>query len=101
MVYEVIQSNWFWPTLGVSIVGYYLWVMLSYFKSSITKGFRKLNSAGSSQKPTLQLNWDELAMAFELHRRLIINPLSPLDQGERSLLGKSPFRELIKQTTIQ
>lgn len=100
MLYEVIQSDWFWPTVGVSLVGYYAWVILTYFRSSIIKGFSSIHGGKLHGKSNskLHLTWDELAMGFALHRRLLADPQSALDTEERALLGKSPFKELIQQT---
>lgn len=102
MLYEVIQSDWFWPAVGISLAGYYVWVILTYFRSGIIKGISTINGdqTTSKSKVKLQLSWDELAMGFALHRRLLADPRSALDTEERALLGKSPFKELIQQTTV-
>ena len=98
MLYEVIQSDWFWPTVGISLLGYYGWVFLTFYKQGFTNGIAQVTSG---QKTKIQLTWDELAMGFAIHRRLIADPLTSLDTEERALLGKSPFKELIQQTTMR
>lgn len=103
MLHDLIQSNWFWPILGISLMGYYVWVILTYFRSLLTQGISRFKGVqlrpNSNQQ--VKISWDELAMGFALHRRLLINPQTALDAEERVLLGKSPFKELIQQTTIQ
>jgi hypothetical protein len=98
MFYEVTQSDWFLPILGISLLGYYAWVFLTYFRSGIAKGFKSVSRGSSKHK--FQLTCDELTMGFALHRRLIADPNSPLDIEEKALLGRSPFKELIQQTTM-
>lgn len=101
MFQEILQSAWLWPTLGISLVAYYAWVFLTYFRSGFTLGISRDPSGSPVTKTKLQLTWDELAMGFAIHRRLMADPLCALDMEEKALLGKSPFKELIQQTTIR
>lgn len=101
MGYEVLQSNWFWPTIGISLAGYYGWVLLTYFRSVLTLGIGQVKTGSPEARKNLSLSWDDLAMGFAIHRRLLTDPQADLDPDERALLGKSPFKELIQQTTIK
>ncbi|GMQ30653.1 hypothetical protein [Algoriphagus confluentis] len=100
MLNEVIQSDWFWPTVGVSLMGYYAWVFLTYFRSGVFQGISSSLGERQNKAGKLQLSWDELALGFAIHRRMLADPLCALDTEERALLGRSPFKELIQQTTI-
>lgn len=99
MLNEVFQSTWFWPLTILSLVGYYGWVLYHYFRGAIKNPFKGNWMPKTIPGKSISLNWDELVLGFELHRRLISNPLAELSQDERSLLGKFPFRELILKTT--
>lgn len=100
MLHEVIQSGWFWPTIVILLLVYYFWVFSTYFKTELIKIFSFNKSQKHKQTTKIQLSWEELAMGFAVHRRLVNDPKCDLDLEERSLLGKSPFKELIQQTTI-
>lgn len=96
---EILQSTWFWPLTFLFVAIYYGWVLYHYFRSALKNPLKGMGSVKASSGRSISLNWDELVLGFELHRRLIANPLAQLSGDERSLLEKTPFRELILQTT--
>lgn len=96
---EVLQSTWFWPLTLLIMAAYYGWVLFHYFRGALKNPFSSNGKSKTGSGKSISLKWDELVLGFELHRRLIANPLSQLNEDEQSLLEKSPFRELILQTT--
>lgn len=95
---DVLQSTWFWPLIFLIVAVYYGWVLFHYFRGALKNPLNGMGKVKTGPGKSVSLNWDELVLGFELHRRLIGNPLAQLDPDERSLLEKSPFRELILQT---
>jgi hypothetical protein len=96
---EVLQSPWFWPLIFLIVVIYYGWVLFHYFRGTLKNLLKGKDSVRSGSGKIVSLKWDELVLSFELHRRLIGNPLAQLDPDEKSLLEKSPYRELVLKTT--
>lgn len=96
---EILQSTWFWPLTILIVAVYYGWVFFHYFRGAFKKPLNTIGKSKSGSGRSVSLNWDELVLGFELHRRLIVNPLSQMTGDERSLLEKSPYRELILKTT--
>lgn len=99
MFSEALQSLWFWPLTILTLAGYYGWVLFHYFRGAFKNLFIGKQRLKTDSGRSISLNWDDLVLGFELHRRLIANPLSQLNPDERNLLAKSPYRELILQTT--
>jgi hypothetical protein len=95
---EVLQSPWFWPLIFVIVAIYYGWVLFYYFRGGLKNTLKVMDRVRTGSGKTVSLKWEELVLGFELHRRLIGNPLTQLDPDEKSLLEKSPYRELILQT---
>lgn len=99
MGYEILQSSWFWPLMLFIVVGYYAWVLLTYFKGALKMPLARYGLKKQISGKSISLNWEELVLGFDLHRRLIANPRTQLSDEEQRLLKKSPVRELILQTT--
>ena len=96
MINDAIQHEWFLPCMILLGIWYYLWVLISFFQFNLPHGLAGL---GKKSSDTLRVSWDELTLGFSLHRRLLADPQTSLDAEEQALLQKTPFKELIRQTT--
>lgn len=98
---ELLQTTWFWPLVFLIVAVYYGWVLFHYFRGALNIPLKGNGKSKASSGKSISLTWEELTMGFAVHRRLISDPMTSLDQEERALLGRSPFKELIKQPTTR
>ena len=87
---ELLDSN-FWFLSGLVLTAYYVWVVFRFFRIPIQEFFARNRNEASSKSIT----WDELAFSLSIQRKLLENKYSELDEFEKELLQRSPFKEFI------
>lgn len=89
---ELLDSN-FWFLSGLVLIAYYAWVVFSFFRLPIQEFFAQ--NRNRSETSSKSITWDELAFSLSIQRKLLENKYSELDEFEKELLQRSPFKEFI------